>query len=122
LGDTVAFIDFVGRLAQVEHDDFEFAAIAGVDGGGGVGESEGVFEGEAAAGADLDFVAGRDFESEAGRDSERNVGQENGVFDTAQIEAGVFERTVGVFGDAGFGRQFFNFDLHCGDSAIIASC
>ena len=43
LRDAVSFFDIVRRFAQIDHDHFKLAAIAGVDGSGRIGESDGMF-------------------------------------------------------------------------------
>ncbi len=58
LGDAHAWGDLEGGAAVVDEDDFDFAAIAFVDGAGAVEDGEAVLEGETAAGPDLGFGVG----------------------------------------------------------------
>jgi len=58
LGDAHAWGDIKGGAAVVDQDDFDFAAIAFVDGAGAIEDGEAVLEGEAAAGPDLGFGVG----------------------------------------------------------------
>ena len=66
LGDAHVGFDSEVGIAVVDEEDVDFVSEIGVDGAGGVEHGDAVFEGEAAAGADLEFVAGGDFYSYAG--------------------------------------------------------
>ena len=53
LGDPVAPFDLIGGGAAVVHDDADLAPVSGINGPGGVGQHEVMFEGKTASGADL---------------------------------------------------------------------
>lgn len=112
LGDAVAFVDLVGLAAEVDEDDFDFAAVAGVNGAGAVGDADGVFEGEAGAGADLRFETGGKLNGKAGRNGLGDVWFEEGVGDGTEVHAGVFVGAVRVFGNNGVGVEFTNAKYH----------
>src|ERR1700677_3493416 len=63
LRDLVAFFDHVIFAPQVEHDDADFAAIAGIDSAKVHGDR--VLERQAAAGTHLRLMAARQFDSDA---------------------------------------------------------
>jgi hypothetical protein len=112
LGDTVAALDVVGFASQIEHDDADFAAVSGINGGGAVGKGDGVLEGKSAAGAHLGFEAGGDFDGNAGRHGDGNAGLEGGGFDGSEVHAGVLVRSMGVGGELGVGAEALEFNAH----------
>jgi hypothetical protein len=71
-----------------------------------------VFEGEAGAGADLGFVPGGEFEGETGGDGLGDVGFEQGVFDRAEVHAGVFLGAMGIFREGGVGVDAADAEYH----------
>ena len=115
LGDAVSGLDYEGVLAEVQEDDFDFAAVGGVDGAGGVGDCDGVLEGEAGAGADLGLKAWGEFDREAGGYGVGLVGMNRDFFDAAEVHAGVFFGAVGVDGEFCVGVESLNF---CGHGTI----
>ncbi len=108
LGDFLAGADFDGRVAQVGHEDEDFAAVAGIDDSGGGGETFGrhgraVADEQAEGGtgggmAGLDGYAGADFDGGAGNEEGRFEGEEV----IAEVFAGVSD-----YGDAGGGVEEF---------------
>jgi hypothetical protein len=78
LRNAVAAIDGVILRAEVEQNDADLTAIAGIDGCRAVGQGDGVLERETAAGADLRFTAGRQLHGETGRHKLWHAGRERG--------------------------------------------
>ena len=66
----------VGLAAEVQQNDADLAAIAGVDGGGAVGQRDRVLQRQTAAGADLRLVAGRQLDRQSGGHRPRHAGLE----------------------------------------------
>jgi hypothetical protein len=63
-------------LTEIDKDDFDLAAVIGVDGAGRVENRDAVFGGEAGAWADLRFVSGRQSDGDAGGDERALAGCE----------------------------------------------
>ncbi len=110
LGDAHAGFDVEVCVGGVEEKDGDFAAVAFVNGAGGVEDGDAVFEGEAAAGADLGFGVGGELDLEAGGDLGVAACGDGGGLDCADVHAGV--TGVGVGGEDGGGVDAFEGDVH----------
>ena len=110
--DPVAGMNGIRLAAQIQEDDAQFSAIAGVNGARGVGNGDGMLERQSAARPHLGFVARRHFDGQAGRNQSWNAGLQGGGFDGAQVHAGVFRRTVGIGGKDGRRIHSLDSDLH----------
>jgi len=112
LGDAVSGLDDEGRAAEVQENDFDLAAIGGVDGARGIGDGDGVLIGEAGAWADLSFVAGGEFDGEACCDGVGLSREDGDVLDAAEVHTGVFFGAVGVDGEFCVRMDSLDFDSH----------
>lgn len=66
LADAFAVVDDEGFLGEVNDDDTNLAAVVGVDGAGGVGDGDTMFERKAGAGAYLTLEAAGELHVKAG--------------------------------------------------------
>jgi hypothetical protein len=94
LGDFFAGLELDGRVAEVGHDDLDFAAVPSVDHTSGSGDASGshrrtVADQQTQRGAGL-RVAG--FDGDPGANANSLVGFENDGFDSEDIVGEVFAR------------------------------
>jgi hypothetical protein len=106
----VAFFDDAVGGAEIEHDDANLAAVAGID--GAEVYRDGVLQGESTARAHLRFVTRRKFDGDDGGNGLREAGHQDGAFERAEIHGGVFVGPVRVAWENGVGVQFFDSNFH----------
>ncbi len=116
LGNPHCWGDLKWRLTVVDQDDANFAAIALIDGAGGVEHGDSVVEGEAAAGADLGFGVGGKFDGNACLDQGSGSGWQGDGFNGVEIHACIAR--MGVLGEDGGVAVAFDSEFHLPNSSI----
>lgn len=115
LRNAVTGLYAVGFAAEIQQNDFDFAAVAGINGGWSIRQRNRVTERQTAARANLCFKAWRELDGQTSGNKGWNIGNQLDGLDGTQIHAGVFGGAMGIARQLRRRMKALNLDLHTGE-------